>query len=41
VVAEHVSPSAAFAMLGGGGLLAAVIVRATAHGPLRPLVAVR
>jgi MFS family permease len=40
VVAEHVSPSAAFAMLGGGGVLAAVIVRATARGPLRPLVAV-
>ena len=40
VVAERVSPSAAFALLGGGGVLAAVIVRATARGPLRPLVAV-
>ncbi len=40
VVAEHVSPSTAFAMLGGGGVLAAVIVRAAARGPLRPLVAV-
>ena len=40
VVAEQVSPSAAFALLGGGGVLAAVIVRGTARGPLRPLVAV-
>jgi MFS family permease len=39
VLADHVSASAAFAMLGGGGVLAAVIVRATAHGSLRPLVA--
>ena len=33
-------PSSAFAALGGGGLLAAVIVRATARGALRPAVAV-
>ena len=40
VLAEHASPSAAFAVLGGGGVLAAAIVRATAQGALRPAVAV-
>lgn len=39
VLAEHASPSAAFAVLGGGGVLAALVVRATAHGALRPVVA--
>jgi hypothetical protein len=38
VLAEHASPSAAFAVLGGGGVLAAAIVRATARGALRPAV---
>ena len=38
VLAEHASPSAAFAALGGGGVLAAVIVRSAARGPLRPAV---
>ena len=40
VLVESASPSTAFAVLGGGGILAAVIVRATAHGALRPAVAV-
>lgn len=39
VLAEQVSPSAAFAILGGGGIVAALVVRA-ARGPLRPAVAV-
>jgi MFS family permease len=39
VLAEHASPAAAFAALGGGGVLAAAIVRAAARGPLRPAVA--
>ena len=38
VLAEQASPSAAFAALGGGGVLAAVIVRSAARGPLRPAV---
>jgi MFS family permease len=40
VLVESASPSTAFAVLGGGGILAAVIVRASAHGALRPAVAV-
>jgi len=40
VLVESASPSTAIAVLGGGGILAAVIVRATAHGALRPAVAV-
>lgn len=40
VLVESASPSTAFALLGGGGVMAAVIVRATAHGALRPAVAV-
>jgi len=40
VLVESASPSTAFAVLGGGGILAAAIVRATAHGALRPAVAV-
>ena len=40
VLVESASPSTAFAVLGGGGVLAAVIVRASAHGALRPAVAV-
>jgi MFS family permease len=40
VLVEQASPSAAFAALGGGGVLAALIVRAAARGPLRPAVAV-
>jgi MFS family permease len=39
VLVEQASPSAAFAMLGGGGVLAALVVRATARGSLRPAVA--
>jgi predicted MFS family arabinose efflux permease len=39
VLTEQASPSVAFAVLGGGGALAAVVVRATANGPLRPAVA--
>ena len=39
VLVEQASPSAAFAALGGGGVLAAAIVRSAAHGALRPLVA--
>ncbi|HET8951404.1 MAG TPA: MFS transporter [Solirubrobacteraceae bacterium] len=38
VLAERASPSVAFAVLGGGGALAAVVVQATANGPLRPAV---
>ena len=41
VLAEQASPAVAFAVLGGAGALAAVIVRAAARGPLRPAVAVR
>jgi len=40
ILVESASPSTAFAVLGGGGILAAVIVRTTAHGALRPAVAV-
>jgi len=40
VLAEHASPAVAFAALGGGGVLAAVLVRGTAHGALRPAVTV-
>ena len=39
VIVEQASPSMAFAALGGGGVLAAAIVRSAAHGALRPLVA--
>ena len=39
VLVEQASPSVAFAALGGGGVLAAAIVRSAAHGALRPLVA--
>ena len=41
VLADHVSASAALAILGAGGLVAAAVVRATAHGPLLPAVAAR
>ena len=34
-IVESSSPSLAFALLGGGGVLAAVLVRASAAGPLR------
>jgi len=40
VLAEHASPAVAFAALGGGGVLAAVLVRATARSALRPVVTV-
>ena len=40
ILVESASPSTAIAVLGGGGILAAVIVRTTAHGALRPAVAV-
>ena len=40
ILVESASPSTAFAVLGGGGILAAAIVRASAHGALRPAVAV-
>ena len=40
VLVESASPSTAIAVLGGGGILAALIVRATARGALRPAVAV-
>jgi hypothetical protein len=39
-IVEAASPTLAFAALGGGGLLAAVLVRATARSALRPVVAV-
>ena len=39
-IVETASPSLAFAVLGGGGLLAAVLVRAAARRALRPLVTV-
>jgi len=38
-IVESSSPSLAFALLGGGGVLAALLVRAAATGALRPLVA--
>jgi MFS family permease len=37
VIVEAASPGLAMAMLGGGGMLAAVLVRGAAAGPLRPL----
>ena len=40
VLVESASPSTAIAVLGGGGILAAAIVRTTARGALRPAVAV-
>jgi len=40
VLVESASPSTAFAVLGGGGILAAAIVRASSHRALRPAVAV-
>ena len=40
LIVEAASPSVAFAALGGGGLLAAVLVRASARGALRGTVAV-
>ena len=40
VLVEAASPHLAFAALGGGGLLAAVLVRGTARTALRPAVAV-
>ena len=39
-IVEAASPSLAFAVLGGGGLAAAAIVRASARGALRPAVTV-
>ena len=39
-IVESSSPSLAFALLGGGGVLAALLVRASAAGSLRPAVAV-
>jgi predicted MFS family arabinose efflux permease len=41
VLADQASAAAAFAVLGAGGLAAAALVRATAHGPLLPAVAAR
>ena len=40
-IVESASPSLAFALLGGGGVIAALLVRGAATGPLRPAVAVR
>jgi len=40
VIVEAASPSVAFAVLGGGGLLAALLVRASAGGALRGTVVV-
>jgi MFS family permease len=39
-IVDSSSPSLAFALLGGGGILAAALVRAAATGSLRPAVAV-
>ena len=39
-IVESATPSLAFALLGGGGVLAALVVRAAAPGALRPAVAV-
>lgn len=39
-IVDSSSPSLAFALLGGGGILAALLVRASAAGSLRPAVAV-
>jgi hypothetical protein len=39
-IVDSSTPSLAFALLGGGGVLAALVVRATAPGALRPAVAV-
>jgi MFS family permease len=39
-IVDSSSPSLAFALLGGGGVLAALLVRASAAGSLRPAVAV-
>jgi MFS family permease len=39
-IVESATPSLAFALLGGGGVLAALVVRATAPGALRPALAV-
>ena len=40
-IVDSATPSLAFALLGGGGVFAAVLVRAAATGTLRPRVAVR
>ena len=39
-IVDSASPSLAFALLGGGGVFAAVLVRASAPGTLRPALAV-
>ena len=39
-IVDSASPSLAFALLGGGGLLAAVLVRGAGSESLRPSVAV-